>query len=250
MAGGRHRVARFWQKGPRSLTDRTFILICLLLSLIIVSCRGDDGSVSPAASGTAGQPGDANVLKPLDTGRDVLAPDGRYSLRVPGEWVQYDDPIAELAFRTVAEDPALALNIVREDLGENQRPQVYAEDARRRIGSIYSNVVSLSLSPVRIGALEAFRWVYTATAGAQERFFYQLFVIDGGQGFVVTGVAPIDADFTTTRSLFDAIVGSLTFARGSAQEDAGGRTSSRAQPALVTLNQDPRSDGRDPGRGG
>lgn len=197
------------------MTHSTSALVCLLaLALLVAACGGDQAGGPTATAETAGQPGAVIALPALRTGRDVLAPDGRYSLRVPGEWLEYDDPIAELAFRTVGEDPALALNVVREDLGESSRPQVYAEDARRRIRSVYSNVVSLSLSPVRIGELEAYRWVYTATAGGQERYFYQLFVIDAGQGFVLTGVAPIAADFSRTRALFDSIAGTLTFARG------------------------------------
>ncbi|MEX1158484.1 MAG: hypothetical protein WEC79_06095 [Thermomicrobiales bacterium] len=197
------------------MIDRTSILFCLLgLALLVAGCGGDQGDASDRATETAPPTGGSNALQPLRSGRDVLAPDGRFSLRVPGEWVRYDDPFAELAFRTVAEDPAIALNVVREELAENPRPQVYAEDARRRISSSYSNVVSLSLSPVKIGALEAYRWVYTATAGGQDRLFYQLFVVDDGQGFVLTGVAPIGADFNVTRSLFDSIAGTLTFARG------------------------------------
>ncbi|MDQ3548793.1 MAG: hypothetical protein M3439_08230 [Chloroflexota bacterium] len=188
--------------------------VCVLaLALLLTGCGGQANAPS-GATATSGRAGSLNELQPLTAGRDVLAPDGRYSLRVSGEWVRYDDPIAELAFRTVAEDPALALNVVREDIGDNPRVQVYAEEARDRIGSIYRNVISLSLSPVRIGALEAYRWIYTASIGEQERLFYQVYLVDGGQGFVLTGSAPITADLPTISSTFDAIAGSMTFARG------------------------------------
>lgn len=189
--------------------------VCLLaLALILAGCGGDDANAPRGATATAEQAGGINVLRPLATGRDVQAPDGRYSLRLPREWVKYDDRIAELAFRTVAEDPALAINIVRDELGDNPRVQVYAEEARERIASRFRNVVSLSLSPVSVGTLEAYRWIYTATFGEQEHLFYQLFIVDDGQGFVLTGSAPIGADLRTISSTFDSIAGSLTFARG------------------------------------
>jgi len=182
--------------------------------MLLAACGGDDSANPASTAADAGQPGGPNVLQPLTTGRDVQAPDGRYSLRVPGEWVQFDDQISELSFRTVAEDPALALNVVREDVGGTARVQAYAEEAREDVGRIYKNVNSFSLSPVRIGTLEAYRWIYTATIGEQSRLFYQLYVIEGGQGFVLTGYAPLDADLSSVRSTFDSIAGSLNFARG------------------------------------
>ena len=193
---------------------KSLVCFIVVLALLLAGCGGDDAGTPTGTTADAGLPGGPNVLRPLTTGRDVQAPDGRYTLRVPGEWVQYDDPIAEVAFRTVAEDPALAMNVVREDIGDNPRVQVYAEEARDRVGRLYRNVNSFSLSPVRIGALEAYRWIYTATIGERERLFYQLYVIEGGQGFVLTGSAPIGSDLSAIRSTFDGIAGSLTFARG------------------------------------
>ncbi|MGH9175277.1 MAG: hypothetical protein ACRD1H_13020 [Vicinamibacterales bacterium] len=187
----------------------------LILILMLSGCGGNSRANAPTT--TTGDDDSVTInasLRPLTTGRDVTAPDGRYSLRVPGEWVRFDDPIAELAFRTTTESPALAINIVREDVDPDQRLQAYAEGARRRVGTVYRNVITLTLGPVRIGELEAYRWIYTATAGERQRLLYQLFVIDRGQGFVLTGMAPIDADLPTTQSLFDSIAGSLTFARG------------------------------------
>ncbi len=197
------------------MTHRTSLVSCLVcLCLLLTACGGDDAGNPTSTPAGAGQQGGPNVLQPLTTGREAQAEDGRFSLRVPGEWVEYDDPIAELSFRTVAEDPALAVNVIRESVGDNTRVQAYAEEARDDVGRIYRNVNSFSLSPVRIGALEAYRWIYTATVGERSRLFYQLYVIEGGQGFVLTGYAPIDADVSMVSATFDGIAGSLTFARG------------------------------------
>lgn len=203
------------RKDRKFVTHRKFLVVSLLaLAILLAGCGGDEAGNPTSTAAQNGQTGDPNTLAPLTTGREVQAPDGRYSLHVPGEWVQYDDPIAELAFRTVGEDPALSLNVVREDVGDNPRVQAYAEEARDRIGSIYSNVVSLSLTPVKIGSIEAYRWIYTASVGQREHLFYQLYVVESGQGFVLTGSAPIAADMNSVSSTFDSIGGSLTFARG------------------------------------
>lgn len=197
------------------MTHRKSFVCCLfVLALLLAGCGGDDDGNPISTATVTGQQGGPNVLRPLATGREVQAEDGRYSFRVPGEWVEYDDPVAELSFRTVAEDPALALNVVREAVSDNTRIQAYAEEAREDIGRIYTNVNSFSLSPVRIGSLEAYRWIYTATFGERRRLFYQLFVIEGSEGFVLTGSASIDADPSKVSSTFDGIAGSLTFARG------------------------------------
>lgn len=219
MAEGWPEDANVWlhsgRKDRNSVTRCTSILVgCLALVTLLAGCGGDSAAEPTGTAASAAQSGGPVVLQPLTTGRDVSASDGRYSLRVPGEWVEYDDQISELAYRTVVEDPVLSVNIVREELGENTRVQAYAENARQDIGGIYRNVITISLSPVMVGSIEAYRWVYTATIGERERLFYQLFIVDGGQGFVLTGLAPATADVSTTRSTFDAIAGSLTFARG------------------------------------
>jgi hypothetical protein len=201
--------------------DRTFVTHrkslgawLLALAVLLAACGGDDNSDPTSTTATDDATRAPNALAPLKTGRDVQAPDGRYSLRVPGEWVQYDDPIAELAFRTVGEDPSLSFNVVREDVGDNPRVQAYAEDARNNIGNTYSNVISLSLTAVKIGTVDAYRWIYTATVGQRQHLFYQVYVVEHSQGFVLTGLAPMGTDVDTVRSTFDAIVGSMTFARG------------------------------------
>jgi len=207
-------VARFFQKGPQSVTHRTSFVVCLLgIVLLLAGCGGDDAP-DPTPTSEAQQYGGLNVLRPMQTGQEIQAPDRRYSLRVPGDWVQYDDPVAELAYRTIAADPSFSLNVVREDIAANARVQAYAEDARERIARIYSNVNSFSLTPVRVGTVEAYRWIYTASVGQIERLFYQVYVIEGDQGFVLTGSAPVDTDIELLSSTFDPIAGSLIFARG------------------------------------
>jgi hypothetical protein len=209
-------MARFWQKGTRGVT-RTLIgvaLVALVTAVTLAACGGDDGASPTATSDPNAQSGGRQTLSPLTAGRDVLAPDGRYSLRIPADWIRVDDPLAELAFRSTTTEPQLYMNVVREDLNGVDRAQAYAESARRRVGTIYANVVSISLAPVKIGDIDAYRWVYSATAGERERLFYQLYIVDGGQGFVITGLAPPDADLQSTQRTFDSVAGTLTFARG------------------------------------
>lgn len=186
----------------------------LAMAALLAGCGGDDSREPTSTVASTGQQGGPQVLAPTTTGRDVQASDGRFSLRVPNEWVEYDDPIAEMAFRTITEDPALSFNVVREEVADNTRVQVYAEEARTRIGMTYNNVISLSLTPVMVGSIESYRWIYTASIGNRERLFYQLYIVDGGQGFVLTGSAPKGADLATVRSTFDSIAGSIIFARG------------------------------------
>jgi hypothetical protein len=203
------------RKDRNSVTHwKSLAPLALVLAVLLAGCGSDDRPDPTATSSATGQAGGPNVLVAMETGRDVLAPDGRYSLRVPGEWVQDDDAFADLAFRTVAEDPALAINVIREDVADNTRVQAYAEGARDRISRTYRNVVSLSLSPVTIGSIEAYRWIFTGAVGTRERLFYQVFLVDAGEGFVLTGSAPIDADIDLVRPIFDGIAGSMTFARG------------------------------------
>ncbi len=187
----------------------------LLISVLALSgCGGDNHSGAVAAPTDAKTDQVPGQLQPLVAGKDVLAPDGRYSMRVPADWIEYEDPIAELGFRTLDTSAPRSLNIVREDLQGMDRTQAYAERARQRVASIYQNVVTLSLAPVRVGDRDAYRWVYTATAGGTERLFYQLYIIDGDQGFVLTGMSPAGSSIEDSQFLFDAIAGSLSFARG------------------------------------
>jgi hypothetical protein len=145
----------------------------------------------------------------------VIAPDGRYSMFVPGDWVEVAVGLSEITYRSPDATSTMILSVSREELVDIRRPQAYAEAGRRSVTAIYSNVLTLSMTPVQVGGIEAYRWIYTATVSGSERLFYQLFLIDGNEGFVVTGFAPATVDFGTTQALFDSMAGSINFARGS-----------------------------------
>lgn len=154
------------------------------------------------------------ILRGLTSGRQVTAPDGRYAMFVPADWLDVNVGLAELSFRSSDGAGPLLLSIAREPLTQTRQPQVYAEAGRRSVSAIYSQVLTLSMTPVQVGEIPAYRWMYTATVGGREQLFYQLFLIDGGEGFVVTGNAPVSSDFTDVQALFDSIAGSISFARG------------------------------------
>ena len=77
-----------------------------------------------------------------------------------------------LAKRFAAEGPAALDGITT--------PQAYLEATRRDINARYENVVTISLGPVRVGSVDAVRWLYTATVDGEPRMLYQLFVVQGG----------------------------------------------------------------------
>jgi hypothetical protein len=184
----------------------------VLATLTITVACGDDADPAPAAPSPSRAGG--LTLQPLTAGRDVTSPDGRFALRVPADWVAANAPVAELSFRAPEDDEPLSFTIVREELAEIRRAQAYAEAGRRRIGEIYRNVITLSLTPVGVGSHDAYRWVFTADTGTGEFYFYQLYLVRGSDGFVMTGLAPITTDFSHAQSVFDAIAGSITIARG------------------------------------
>ncbi|HEY5864399.1 MAG TPA: hypothetical protein VI542_02435, partial [Candidatus Tectomicrobia bacterium] len=95
-----------------------------------------------------------------------------------------------------------------------ENPRQYAEVGQQHGADIYPGVVTISSAAVRVGDRPAWRWLFTADIGEGGTLFYQLFIIDGRQGFVLTGSAPKDADQRTLQALFDSIAGSLTFVRG------------------------------------
>jgi hypothetical protein len=187
-------------------------VIAMLLLGVLAGCgRGDQ----PAPTlPTTSQPAAGQQLQPLTSGRDVTAPDARYSLRVPLDWVEAGAPVAEVSYRSTDPASPLQLSIVREQLATIRQPQAYAEAGRRQVSEVYRNVITLSLSPVRIGNREAWRWTYTAESGGQERYFYQLYIVDGSVGLVLTGLAPIQYDFNQAQATFDSIAATITFARG------------------------------------
>lgn len=193
------------------------MMLCVAASLVAVmaGCGGnqpaDSATETAAPSVGAGGP----VLRGLSSGRQVMAPDGRYSLFVPADWIEIDIGLAEVSLRsTDSSDNTYSLNVARERLAGIRQPQVYAEAGRRAVSGLYGNVLTLSMSPVQVGEIPAYRWVYTATVGGSDRLYYQLFLIEAGEGFVVTGNAPITSNYEQAQALFDSIAGSLSFARG------------------------------------
>lgn len=192
-------------------------LILCIATLLLVGVIGCGGSqTAPPATETAAPrigPG-GPVLRGLTSGRQITAPDGRYAMFVPADWLEVNAGLAEVSFRSSDASDPYSVSVTREQLNGLRQPQAYAESGRRSVSNVYSNVLTLSMSPVQVGEIPAYRWLYTATVGGSERLFYQLFLIDGGEGFVVTGNAPVASDFSDAQVLFDSIAGSISFARG------------------------------------
>jgi hypothetical protein len=192
-------------------------IIVSIVLLVIVGAAGCGGSqpAEPVSDAAAPQTGPGGpILRGLTSGRQVMAPDGRYSMFVPADWLEINIGLAEVSFRSSDLSDPYSLNVAREQLEGIRQPQVYAEAGRRSVSGVYSNVLTLSMTPVQVGEVAAYRWVYTAVAGGSERLYYQLYLIDGGEGFVVTGNAPVTSDLSRVQALFDSIAGSISFARG------------------------------------
>lgn len=202
------------------------LLGLLLLSALAgaMSGCGNDKTLVPPRPTITPTPvtpvaGDGPFLQPLTGGQNVSPSDGRYAFNVPADWGSIQAPPAEVAYAqpgsTNAQN-AVTINLVRESLAKKgiADARAYAEAARASIGDTYQDVLPLTFGPVQVGTHGAYRWTYTATTANQPHYIYQLFVIDGGEGFVLTGVAPIGADQRATQALFDSIAGSLTFVRG------------------------------------
>jgi hypothetical protein len=211
-------MARF-----RSRTRRAQLAACALVIVACVACGGEKTPTRllPTITPTPATPvaGAGPFLAPLTGGHSYVAADSHYSISVPSDWTRINAPPAEQTFVQPGSTElanGVTVNLVRERLGPTgiTTAQAYAESARQRIGDIYQDVAPISFDPVRIGTHGAWRWTYTAKAGGVNHYFYQLFVIDGAEGFVLTGVAPVDADQRATQALFDSIAGSLTFVRG------------------------------------
>lgn len=198
-------------------------MLSFVALLLLAACGGSGGAtprVFPTITPTPVTPvaGVGPFLTPLTGGREETASDARYSISVPADWVAVTAPPAELAFTQPGSSgtgSAISINITREQLpAAVTDARGYAEAGRGRIGQIYANVLPLNDGAVQIGRLPAWRWTYTARAGGADRYLYQVFVIDGRMGFVLTGIAPASADQRAMQALFDGIAGSWTFQRG------------------------------------
>lgn len=198
------------------------LLFVLVLAAPATAC--DDGSQRPVLPQATITPtpvtpvaGEGPFLQPLTTGQEVAAPDARYTVRLPGNWHAIQAPPAELAYAqpgsTKAAD-AVTVNITRQNVGEGLTVRAYADSAQQANSRVYKDIVTLAYGPVQVGTHPGFRWVYTATTSGSPHLIYQLFIIDGRQAFVLTGVAPHSANVTDTQALFDSIAGSWTFVRG------------------------------------
>lgn len=190
---------------------RALSMLLLLAILVLPACGGDDDPTrEPSPEATR----DPRALEGLVAGREFLAPDGRYSLRVPPDWLKSEAAISELSFYSTAPGHGLTLNIAREQLRTITHAQAYAEAARETIEDTFRDVVTISTTPVVVADHQAIRWIYTASMSEGDYYYYQVFLVDRGEGFVFTGRAPQQVDFAATQAIFDSVVGSLRFGRG------------------------------------
>lgn len=200
------------------------ILLGILCISLVAACGGDpqprlDPATLPTITPTPATPvvGQGEVLPALTDGQHVTPEDGRYTFLVPPDWYSLDAGIAEQYWvqpPAAGESPQVSVNVVRESIGSVENARQYAELGREHGEEIYQGVITISSAPVRVGDRPAWRWLFTADVGSGGTLFYQLFIIDGRQGFVITGSAPKDADERQMQALFDSIAGSLTFIRG------------------------------------
>jgi hypothetical protein len=189
------------------------VIVVTLLGIALAGCGGDSQPTATPAGQMQMGPG-GPILPSLQAGRQVMAPDGRYSLFVPSDWIEIDSGIAEVTFQSSDPGEQLTISIARERLNEIRRSQVYAEAGRRSVSAVWSNVVTLTMAPVQVGDVSAHRWVYTATINGVHRLVYQLYIVDGDEGFVLTGFAPTTVDYAQSQSVFDSVAGSFSFGVG------------------------------------
>jgi hypothetical protein len=192
------------------------VVTCVLAALMLIACGGDDADNGRRATRTAeaNATTDERILQPLEAGREFTAPDGRYSVRVPADWIQEERAIADLAFHSSAPGMAVQFNITSERNDESRTLQGYAQAARQVVEETFTNVLTVSFTPVQVGSQEAMRWLYTARVNNSERLYYQLYVVEPSRAYVLTGIVPADSSFDEVRSTFDAVAGSFKLGRG------------------------------------
>jgi hypothetical protein len=189
------------------------VLLAVMASVCLYGCNGERMPAATPTEALRVGPG-GPILRPLVSGRQVLAPDGRYALFVPADWIEVPSGVAEVTYQSPDPVDTLTVSIAREQLSETRRAQSYAEAGRRSVSAVWSNVITLTMAPVQVGEVSAYRWVYTASIGNVERLVYQLYIVEGSEGFVLTGFAPRDADIDAAQAVFDAIGGSISFGVG------------------------------------
>ncbi|MCO5175975.1 MAG: DUF1795 domain-containing protein [Thermomicrobiales bacterium] len=197
------------------MINRRFLLLLTILTalpLILAACGGGNKQTFERPDGTAAS--GPVTLTPLSAGRDLSAPDGWYTIRIPTDWIESPPLIAELAARETTGANPLSLRITREALDSITTAQAYLEATRRDVNARYENVVTLSLGPVTINNVPATRWLYTATVDGEPRMIYQIFIVQQQSGLVLTGLSAPTADYQHVSQTFDAIAGTISFGRG------------------------------------
>jgi len=188
----------------------------VLVGITLIACGGSDAGSSADATATTETVADPaeRVLQPLVAGREFTAPDGRYSLRVPADWIKEERTLADLSFHSSAPGADVRFNVTSEDNRSTRTLQGYAEAARQSVEETFTNVLSVSFTTVQVGDQAAIRWMYTASVNSASRLYYQIYVVEPGRAYVLTGIAPADASFDETRATFDAVAGSFKLGRG------------------------------------
>jgi hypothetical protein len=158
------------------------------------------------------------ILEPLEDGQEVIANDQRYSIVMPPFWVPGSAPGADVAYRESGSTPVdhgWAYNVMREQLPAGiSGVEDYAESGRQAIENTFAEVETMSLDLVQIDGVQAVRWVYTVTVTTDSVMVHQIYLVDGGTGFLLTGSAPTTGDLGMAHSLFDSIAASFTLPRG------------------------------------
>lgn len=158
------------------------------------------------------------LLEPLEEGQEVAPGDDRYSLVIPEFWVRGTAPPAEIAYRESGGTPVdhgYSYNVMREELSPTVTSvEEYAAAGRAAVEERFTDVETLSIEPVQVAGVQGVRWEYTATITSEAVYIHQVYVVDGGTGFLLTGSAPADGDPGEAGKLFDSIAGSFSFPRG------------------------------------
>jgi hypothetical protein len=128
--------------------------------------------------------------------------------------VKEERAIADLAFHSTEPGVAVRFSITSESNSANRTLQGYAQAARESVEETFTNVLTVSFTPVRIGGVDAMRWMYTATVNNEPRLYYQVYVVETGRAYVLTGITEVNADPEDTRGIFDPVAGSFKLGRG------------------------------------
>lgn len=161
---------------------------------------------------------EGEVLDPIENGQEVAPADDRYSIVIPTFWVQGTAPPADIAYRESGGTPTdrgFAYNVMREELpADISSAEEYAEAGREAVEERFADVETISMESVQVAGVQGVRWVYTTTIVREVVLVHQVYLVDGGAGFLLTGNAPADGDRSAAYDLFNSIAGSFSFPRG------------------------------------